>query len=1025
MGKSPGEASSSSNPAAGGRPPLPVMALREKIVAKVQQNRVTLIVGDTGCGKSSQVPQFLLEENVQPILCTQPRRFAVVVIAGMVAKARNCEVGQEVGYHIGHSNVSDLGSDRSKIVFKTAGVVLEQMRDKGLIALKYKVIILDEVHERSVESDLLLACVKLLMMKNNDMRVVLMSATADITRYKDYFKDLGRGERVEVIAIPNAPQQSSIFQRKVLYLDQVAENLGMDIDSVSSICCSEWVPSDADIKPELHEIIHKLVMHIHNSEPDIEKCILVFLPTYYSLEQQWVRLRHLSLLFKIHILHRSIDTKQALLAMKACQSHRKVILATNIAESSVTIPGVAYVIDSCRSLQIFWDPGRKADFSKLVWVSKSQAEQRKGRTGRTCDGEIYRLVSRSFYNSLNDHEDPAILRLSLRQQVLMVCCSESKAINDPKVLLQKVLDPPEKDIVEDALSLLVKMNALEKPLSSRGRYEPTFYGRLLDSLPLSFDASMLALKFCQVGILREGIIISILMDVQPPPIYHPFGNQNLVWELVVYLISVIFFLLTIFLSSFPKYIDNFFDGSSCKPIAKKEASLMANLCAFQFWERVFKDKHRLERLKHVVNVDESSYSEVLFSKLEEEWCSFHNLIQTSLHTLSEIYEETVEILHRFRPAFLAKIEIPCYLEPYTFKHTCILQSELATDLDALTLEDGNLDTATRQQCIALPYVAPDDFGATSVSEKLKNLVKEMRMQYVEDTSGFLPNTATVSQANEPAICKFFAIGACNKGDLCNYSHSYQSQRPLCRFFHTFQGCRNGNACFFLHDYSSSGRRALNFCLQEDATTSADSFLQLLPMMPYEYVLVLNDNDLFFSVNLAQVYDANKIIATTHRSYSEFEESLGITVLCDVAEPWYAFTKSNEISIPWEQVRCILWFADIEDDAARHYHLLQDLFRHLAVKILADTLFDIRVIITINNVKFAQLQVEKLARECFFFLTESFCFDELSFGKFSGSKNTRINNHISVPVSYVFELYPPTDLQFGDYSTALQKGLCRQ
>lgn len=103
------------------------------------------------------------------------------------------------------------------------------------------------------------------------------------------------------------------------------------------------------------------------------------------------------------------------------------------------------------------------------------------------------------------------------------------------------------DIVEDAFSLLVKMNALEKPLSSRGRYEPTFYGRLLDSLPLSFDASMLALKFGQVGILREGILISILMEVQPPPIYHPFGNQNLVRELVAYRISVIFFLLTIFL----------------------------------------------------------------------------------------------------------------------------------------------------------------------------------------------------------------------------------------------------------------------------------------------------------------------------------------------------------------------------------------------------------------------------------------------------------------------------------------------
>ncbi|CAL9090837.1 unnamed protein product [Musa textilis] len=159
-----------------GRQPLPVMALRDKIVAKILGNRVTLIIGDTGCGKSSQVPQFLLEENIEPILCTQPRRFAVVAIARMVAKARNCEVGSEVGYHIGHSNVSDISSTRSKIVFKTAGVVLEQMRDKGLIALKYKVIILDEVHERSVESDLLLACVKQLMMKNNDMRLGLCAA---------------------------------------------------------------------------------------------------------------------------------------------------------------------------------------------------------------------------------------------------------------------------------------------------------------------------------------------------------------------------------------------------------------------------------------------------------------------------------------------------------------------------------------------------------------------------------------------------------------------------------------------------------------------------------------------------------------------------------------------------------------------------------------------------------------------------------------------------------------------------------
>ncbi|WOL18448.1 hypothetical protein Cni_G27243 [Canna indica] len=1001
------EASSSSAAAASDRrPPLPVMGLREKIVTKVQENRVTLIVGDTGCGKSSQVPQFLLEENVEPILCTQPRRFAVVAIARMVAKSRNCEVGHEVGYHIGHSNVSNIGSTRSKIVFKTAGVVLEQMRDKGLAALKYKVIILDEVHERSVESDLLLSCVKQLMMKNNDMRVVLMSATADITRYKDYFRDLGRGERVEVIAIPSAPQHS-IFQRKVLYLDQVAVELGMDSDSLSSSCCvGENPSSDADIKPELHSIVHKLLLHIHEGEPDIEKSVLVFLPTYYSLEQQWILLKSLSSVFEIHILHRSIDTHQALLAMRVCKSHRKVILATNIAESSVTIPGVAYIVDSCRSLQVFWDPGRKVDSSKLVWVSKSQAEQRKGRTGRTCDGKIYRLVTRSFYNNLNDHENPAILRLSLRQQVLMICCSESKSINDPKVLLQRALDPPDANIVEDALSLLIKIKALDKPLSNRGRYEPTFYGLLLDSLPLSFDASLLALKFGEIGMLREGILISILMDVQPTPIIQPFGTQNL-------------------------YVDSYFESYSSNKLrmGKRETLLMANLCSFQFWQRVFKDKHRLERLKQVVGTDEPKVPELLISKLEEEWCSFHNLIQTSLHNISEIYEDTVNILHSFRPKFLANSEVPCYLEPYVFKHTCLLQSEIIRDMDALELEDEDLGFTKGTNCVALPYVSPDDFQATSVSETLKNIIREIRMQYLEDSSDNLHDTVSViPQITGSALCKFFMNGTCNRGNQCLFSHSLQAQRPLCRFFHTFQGCRNGDACFFSHDDNLYSARAAasTLCVQEEAYPLAYSLMELLPSMSNDSVLILNDNDIFFSSILSQLHHSCKIIATTHLPYSESEiSSLGITILQNVAQPWHAIMERENFPVPWDQVKCVLWFDNIDDDTMRQRHLLQNFFSHLAIRMLADTLFDMRVIVTINNVKFAQLQVERLARECFFFLTQSFPFDESSFGKFSGSSATARRKQANIPVSYVFDMHPPTDIQFGDYSRALRKSLYSQ
>lgn len=520
--------SSSSAPSSSAAPPsffseLPVVAMRDRIVEKILENRVTVILGETGCGKSSQIPQFLLEANMEPILCTQPRRFAVVAIARMVAKARNCEIGGEVGYHIGHSRVF---SSSSKIVFKTAGVLLDEMREKGLKALRYKVIVLDEVHERSVESDLVLVCIKQFLLRNKDLRVVLLSATADFSRYCEYFKDLGRGERVEVLAIPNTGAKT-ILQKKVLYLEQISDLLGMESENLSLKYCSAPSPkmAVADLKPEVHKLIHDLVLHIHKNEPDIEKSILIFLPTYYALEQQWFLLKSFGESFKVHLLHRSIDTDQALRAMRIWKSHRKIILATNIAESSVTIPKVGYVIDSCRSLQVFWDDSRRTDSAELVWVSKSQAEQRRGRTGRTCDGVVYRMVTGSFYNQLEDYESPAILKLSLRLQVLLICCAESKAINEPKALLQKAMDPPEPYVVEDALDLLVRIRALERA-SPRGRNEPTYYGRLLSSFSLSFDASVLVLKFAEIGMVREGILFGILMDQQPLPILRSFGLDN-------------------------------------------------------------------------------------------------------------------------------------------------------------------------------------------------------------------------------------------------------------------------------------------------------------------------------------------------------------------------------------------------------------------------------------------------------------------------------------------------------------------
>ncbi|KAI3693525.1 hypothetical protein L1987_76469 [Smallanthus sonchifolius] len=988
---------------------LPIMSLRGKIVEKIMENRVTLIVGETGCGKSSQVPQFLLEENIEPILCTQPRRFAVVAVAKMVANARNCVIGEEVGYHIGHSRVM---SASSKIIFKTAGVLLEEMREKGMNALKYKVIILDEVHERSVESDLVLVCVKQFLMKNSTLRVVLMSATADITRYKEYFGDIGRGERVEVLGVPSSSQHT-LYQKRVSYLEQVVEILEESSESPSLKYCSGPTPdlSEATMNVEVHKLIHNLVLHIHKSEPDMEKSILIFLPTYHALEQQWHTLSHFSSAFKIHILHSSIDTEQALSAMRIWKSHRKVILATNIAESSVTIPKVAYVIDSCRSLQVYWDANRKNESSELVWVSESQAEQRRGRTGRTCDGEVYRLVTEPFFGQLEKFETPSILKLSLRQQVLLTTCAESRAINDPKVLFQKVMDPPKPEVIDDALELLVHIHALEKT-SPRGRYEPTFYGRLLSSFSLSFDASMLIVKFGEAGMLREGIIIGILMDTQPLPIIHPFGQEAL----------------------FSEFTDGYYnqDGKVTGSMGKKEVIFMANFCAFQFWQRTFQDNLRLERLKHILKFDETTDTQIASLKIEEEWCLFHNLVQSSLQHIASIYENVLNSVHRYRPNFLATSSgLPSYYEPYEFQHTCLLTVDHNDDSDPLATDDdlSNPFYETKK-CIALPFVDANGFNKNVVAFRLANSIKEIRVCYLEDSSGNQQTQNLVSYNGlEASLCRFFVNGTCNKGSQCSFSHSLEAKRPVCKFFLSLQGCRYGNSCFFSHssDQLSLPNSEHISCAAEDVPADPFMLLSLFPSPDDGCLLLFDDFDIQFSSNFARFYNPSSIICTTSAVKSSNKPLLqDLRIVWGLSHPHGTIiSKASNNSIPWEEVKCVVWipmFGNDRENWEEEKGLIKTFFKYLAVRILGDALYEVPVILVLNNLRFAQLQVESLGRENFFYLRESFAFDEFSFGSLSDGVATKKPMLASKATVYSFNLHPPTDIQFGDYTSLLHNQL---
>lgn len=310
----------------------------------------------------------------------------------------------------------------------------------------------------------------------------------------------------------------------------------------------------------------------------------------------------------------------------------------------------------------------------------------------------------------------------------------------------------------------------------------------------------------------------------------------------------------------------------------------------------------------------------------------------------------------------------------------------------------------------------------------------MRIQYLEDT--FLDQKKTINGmishvTNEVSLCKFFANGVCNKGSQCVFSHSLQTKRPVCKFFLSFQGCRHGDACFFSHDPGQSvlAYSRPSFSLPEDGIASSASFLQLLPTTSDGCILVFNDTDLRFTSRLSCHVSPEKMIATTSQPYGSLLDasSMDFTVLWGLCyPPKFIIDSGEEILIPWREIRCILWFADFsvsDEDFDFQCLQLRKFFEFLAIRLLADTLFDVRVILTMNNIRFSQLQVERLGRECFFFLSESFRFDESHFGEFTDRIITKKPMTISMPISYVFDMLPPTDLQFGDYSAVLRKGIC--
>ncbi|XP_077537769.1 ATP-dependent RNA helicase TDRD9-like [Haemaphysalis longicornis] len=497
---------------------LPIYECRDEVLRMVETYPVVVIQGATGCGKTTQVPQYILEECASRgvhcnIVVTQPRRIAAISVAHRVCQERRWSLGTIVGYQVGMD--SQTSAD-TRLAYVTTGVLLEK-----LIAKKdmndYTHVIIDEVHERDQETDFLLLVVrKFLRTNSRGVKVILMSATFDVKYFADYFATplLDSLEAAPIIEIPGKMKDV-----KEYYIGSL-HTLGP---------LPEFDPNNPSIAPEAMKIVHHLLKvfdRLELSEQNVADArfapnrgaVLIFLPGYEEIASMSDLLREdrISLRWSLHPLHSTVTQQEQQMVFQAPpKGHRKIILSTNIAESSITVPDIKYVIDFCLTKCLVCDPDTKYSCLKMEWASKANCKQRQGRAGRVSEGRLYRMVPEDFYDKwLPDYGIPEMQRCPLELTVLKV---KKLDLDSPRAMLALCLDPPDLGDIERAVIVLKEVGALTPMLG--GSFCPldgelTFVGKVMAQLPLDVCISKMILFGFVFGVLDDCLVMAACLSVQ-------------------------------------------------------------------------------------------------------------------------------------------------------------------------------------------------------------------------------------------------------------------------------------------------------------------------------------------------------------------------------------------------------------------------------------------------------------------------------------------------------------------------------
>lgn len=455
-------------------PDLPVSGKKDEIAELIRKHQVTIVCGETGSGKTTQLPKICLEigRGVSGLIGhTQPRRIAARTVADRIAEELGQSIGQAVGYKV---RFNDQTHPQSLVKLMTDGILLAESQNDPYLN-QYDTIIIDEAHERSLNIDFLLGYLRWLLPKRPDLKIIITSATIDPERFAKHFND------APIVNVSGRTYPVDIRYRPI-----------------------ELIEEDDETAADLQQAILDAVDELYR---DMRGDILIFLSGEHEIRETTESLRKSTQNSRYDILplYSKLSVAEQERVFKPSGNKPRIVLATNVAETSLTVPGIRCVIDSGHARISRYSHRSKIQRLPIERISQASANQRSGRCGRVADGICIRLYSKEDYLARPEFTEPEILRTNLSSVILQMAALKLGDIED-----FPFVEPPEDKMIRDGKNALFEVDALDK----QGRLTDT--GRQLAKLPTDPKLARMLLAAADLAALNEVAIIVSALSIQDP-----------------------------------------------------------------------------------------------------------------------------------------------------------------------------------------------------------------------------------------------------------------------------------------------------------------------------------------------------------------------------------------------------------------------------------------------------------------------------------------------------------------------------